>query len=100
MHLALKIIWSAALLVIVAALGWFVLSPATNFTTGFGTDTQIGMLFVFIWMPSILFTILSLAQLFKSWFQSTGTRQIVWTAVSAVYALGLVAALYSLFVAG
>jgi hypothetical protein len=98
-HLALKIVWSAALLVIVVLLGWFILSPATNFLAAFGTETQIGMLFVFTWIPSIVFLIISSAQLFKSWHQSTGTSQIVWTIVSVIYAIGLGFAQWGLFVA-
>ena len=98
MNQVLRILWAAALLVIVAALGWFILTPATRFLQDFGTDTQIGMLFVFIWMPSILFLLISSAQMFKFWFQSAGTRQYVWIALSWIYVAGLIAALYFRFV--
>jgi len=97
--LSLRIIWSAALLLIVAAIGWFVLSPATNFLAAFGTETQIGMLFIFIIMPSILFLIVSSGQLVKLWFQSAVKQQIVWSAISVLYAVGLIAALYFRFIA-
>jgi len=99
MHLALKIIWSAALLLIIAIVGWFVLSPATNFLAGFGTETQIGMLFVFTVMPSILFLLISSGQMMKCWFVSTNARAITWTSLSVVYAAGLATAQYFLFIA-
>jgi len=98
-NLALRIIWSAALLLIVAAVGWFVLSPATNFLAAFGTETQIGMLFIFIVMPSMLFLIISSGQLLKLWFQSAVKQQVIWTVVSVLYALGLMTALYFRFIA-
>ncbi|MCL2402617.1 MAG: hypothetical protein FWC86_00015 [Coriobacteriia bacterium] len=100
MNLVLRIVWSAALLVIIAALGWFVLSPATAFMADFGTEQQIGLLFVFIWMPSILFLLISSGQLFKSWHQSAAIQQYVWIALSWIYAFGLAAVLYFRFVAG
>ena len=97
--MAIRIIWSAALLTIVAAVAWFILAPATTFMEGLGQDTQVGMLFIFICMPSIFFLILSSGQLMKSWYQSTGTAQIVWTALSCLYAVGLIAVLYFRFIA-
>jgi len=97
-NLALRIIWSAALLIIVAAVAWFVLSPATNFLADFGNETQIGMLFVFFVMPSIIFLLVSSGQLTKLWFQTAIKQQITWTVISAIYAVGIVAAMYFTFV--
>jgi hypothetical protein len=99
MNLVLRIAWSAALFVIILSLGWFVLHPATAFLSGFGTEQQIGMLFVFIWMPSMMLLLISSGQLFKSWYQSAGTRQYVWTVLTWVYALGLILVLYLRFIA-
>ncbi|MCL2437547.1 MAG: hypothetical protein FWC99_00420 [Coriobacteriia bacterium] len=100
MSLILRVAWSAALVVIIIAMGWFVLHPATAFLTDFGTEQQIGMLFVFIWMPSMMLLLVSSGQLFKSWYQSAGMRQYIWIAASWIYAIGLVIALYFRFVAG
>ena len=98
-NLALRIVWSAALLIIVATVAWFILSPATNFLADFGNETQIGMLFVFFVMPSILFLLVSSGQLMKLWFQTALNQQIAWTIASALYATGLIAAMYFTFIA-
>jgi len=98
-NLTLRIVWSAALLIVVATVAWFILSPATNFLADFGNETQIGMLFVFFVMPSILFLLVSSGQLMKLWFQTAIKQQIAWTIASALYAIGLIAAMYFIFIA-
>ena len=99
MNIGIRIVWSVALVLIATSVAWFIFAPVTTFLDGVGQDTQIGMLFIFICMPSIFFFILSLGQLVKSWFQTARTPQYVWTILTCVYALGLIAALYFRFLA-
>ena len=99
MNLSLKILWSAALFAIIAAVVWFVLSPTTGFLYGLGSDTHTGMNFIFLCMPSIFFLLISSTQLMKSFETAAATRQYVWIALSWIYAFGFMAALYFRFLA-
>lgn len=70
MRLWLKVLWVIATVFNVASLVWFLIGVTANFQRGL--DLVGTVILIQVWIPSLIFTVLSIRLLIKKWIPPSG----------------------------